>query len=57
MRHPTNQRHFLLKFNFEAPSAHQPVAGFTRDPFLMTQSSNDRLPDIITQATLDYFYK
>jgi hypothetical protein len=33
------------------------VAGFTRDPFLMTQSSNDRLPDIITQATLDFFYK
>ena len=37
---------------------HRPIFGFTREPFLAetTQGSNTGLPDIITQATLKYFY-
>ena len=51
-----------LLFNFSAFSwptpvtTHGPVAGFTKDPFL-NPPGRDRLPDVITQATMDFFYK
>ncbi len=43
----------------ERPS-HRPVAGFLKDPFLTgcpSTSEDNRLPDIITQATLEVLYK
>ncbi|TRY67424.1 hypothetical protein TCAL_03434 [Tigriopus californicus] len=39
----------------EKPS-HQQVAGFLKDPFLIP-SSGDRLPDIVSEATMEFFYQ
>ena len=48
---------------WERPT-HQPVAGFTKDPYLNPASGDSggipgasTLPDIVTQAALDFFYK
>ena len=36
---------------------HQPVVAFSdEDPFLFDSTPHHRLPDIVTQATLDFFY-
>ena len=34
---------------------HQPICGFAADPFL-NPAQSDRLPDIVAQATLDFFF-
>ena len=54
------QRTFSVKyicsdFTWEK-TTHHPVAGFTKDPFLI-EHTGGKLPNIITQATLDFFYK
>lgn len=41
-------------FDWEKPT-HQPVAGFKKDPYLIPPSG-EKLPDIVAQATLDFFY-
>jgi len=44
-------------------SRHQPVSGFGRDPFLVEDVEEDDtyhgryLPDIVSEATIDYFYR
>jgi hypothetical protein len=44
-------------FVWEEKPTHQAVAGFTKDPFLTPPTGDNRLPNIVTQATLDLFYK